>query len=124
MNHLFPKSGTTVLMSRDRPGQAPMPAAAASGCHLDRNGLCAGIDQRRERLAFLEAALVTACEAAAARGAARTMQIDDRETWDHGTWQRYLKAAAQLESDYGPRMRRLLLEIGHLERLLRLPVAA
>jgi len=101
-----------------------MPAAAASGCHLDRNGLCAGIDQRRERLASLEAALVTACEAAAARGGARTMQIDDRETWDRATWQRYLKAAAQLEPDYGPRMRRLLLEIGHLERLLRLPVAA
>ena len=91
---------------------------------LDRGGLRAGIDQRRLTLADLEAALATACETAAARGAARTVRIDQRETWDHATWQRYLDAATRLEPEYGPRMRRLFAEIDQLERLIALPSAA
>ena len=67
--------------------------------------------------------MVAACENAAARGAARTVRLDDRATWDRAMWQRYLDAAARLEPDYGPAMRRLYLEIDQLERLLALPLA-
>ena len=74
--------------------------------------------------AILEAALVAACEQAAARGAAGRVRLADRETWDRAMWQRYLDAAARLEPGYGPRMRRLLREIDQLTRLIELPIAA
>jgi hypothetical protein len=40
------------------------------------------------------------------------------------TWQRYLVAAARLEPDYMPRMRRLQQDIDRFERLLTLPMTA
>lgn len=49
---------------------------------------------------------------------------DDCETWDKAAWQRYLEAAARLEPDYLPQMRRLLRDIDRFERLLTLPMAA
>jgi hypothetical protein len=50
--------------------------------------------------------------------------MDDRGTWDRATWQRYLDAAARLEPQYGPAMRRLLQEIDQLNRLMALPLVA
>ena len=47
-----------------------------------------------------------------------------RETWDRPTWNRYLAAAAALEGQYGPPMRRLLREIDQLERVLALPITS
>ena len=68
--------------------------------------------------------MVDACERAAVRGACRNVRIDDCKTWDKATWQRYLEAAARLEPDYLPQMRRLLRDIDIFERLLTLPIAA
>ena len=100
------------------------PRQPASAPHLDRNHLVSGIVSRRRRLADLEAAMAASCEAAAARVAPRGIRVDDRATWDRAMWQRYLDAAARLEPDYGPLMRRLLQEIDRLQRLLDLPLAA
>ncbi len=100
------------------------PGQPASARHLDRNHLVSGITSRRRRLADLEAAMAASCEAAAIRGAPRAIRVDDRGTWDRAMWQRYLDAAARLEPDYGPLMRRLLQEIDRLQRLLDLPLAA
>ena len=100
------------------------PGQPASAPHLDRNHLVSGIVSRRRRLADLEAAMAASCEAAAVRGAPRGIRVDDRATWDRAMWQRYLDAAARLEPDYGPLMRRLLQEIDRLQRLLDLPLAA
>ena len=97
---------------------------SASAAHLDRSHLATGIASRRRRLADLEAAMAASCEAAAARGAPRAIRVEDRETWDRAMWRRYLDAAARLEPDYGPLMRRLLQEIDRLQRLLDLPLAA
>lgn len=102
---------------------SPMTAAPVHR-HLDRARFLAGVAERRQVLADLEARLATACEQRAARGRASTVRIDDRATWDRPTWNRYLAAAAELEPEYGPRMRRLWQEIGQLERLAELPVAA
>jgi hypothetical protein len=44
--------------------------------------------------------VVAACESAAARGAARSVRIDDRATWNRATWDRYLAEATRLEPDY------------------------
>ena len=99
------------------------PKQPAPARHLDRSHLATGITNRRRQLADLEAAMASACEAAAARGA-RGVRIDDRGTWDRVMWQRYLDAAARLEPDYGPLMRRLLQEIDRLQRLLDLPLVA
>jgi hypothetical protein len=68
--------------------------------------------------------MVEACEHAAMRGACCNVRIDDCKTWDKAASQRYLKAAARLEPDYLPRMRRLLRDIDRFERLLALPMAA
>ena len=91
---------------------------------LDLQGLRAGIAERRRQLLDLELAMVAECEAQAARGRAPAVQMHDRETWDRATWDRYLAAAAALEDQYGPPMRRLLREIDQLERLLALPFAS
>ena len=90
---------------------------------LDGKGLRDGIASRRQDLLDLEAAMVAACETAAARGRAHGVHMDDRETWDRATWTRYLAAAARLEPEFGPPMRRLLREIDQLERVLALSVA-
>jgi hypothetical protein len=92
--------------------------------YLDRNILLHGIAARRRRLAELETSMVEACERAAVRGARRKVRMHDHDTWDKATWHRYLEAAALLEPDYMPQMRRLLRDIHRFERLLTLPIAA
>ena len=99
------------------------PPPSAHGHHLDRRGLRDSIASRRQRLLDVEAALVAACEREAARGHGSAVRMDDRETWDRPTWNRYLAAAANLDPEYGPEMRRLLREIDQLTRLTDLPVA-
>jgi hypothetical protein len=118
-------------MTHPTPGGAALPIALAvprltpvSQRHLDRSILRRGIAARRHRLAELETSMVDACERAAVRGACRNVRIDDCKTWDKATWQRYLEAAARLEPDYLPQMRRLLRDIDRFERLLTLPIAA
>jgi hypothetical protein len=101
--------------------------AAAGAAHrqsLDRHELSSGIAARRQRLHELEIEMVAACEAAAAGSAPREVVVADRGTWDRKMWDRYLAAAAKLECDYGPEMRRLLQQIDQLERLLKLQVSA
>ena len=118
-------------MTHPTPGGAGLRTAPAmpistpvSQRHLDRNILRHGIAARRHRLAELETSMVDACERAAVRGACRNVRMDDCKTWNKATWQRYLEAAARLEPDYLPQMRRLLLDIDRFERLLTLPISA
>ena len=79
---------------------------------------------RRARLAELEAEMIAACEAAARGARQQTSAGFEREHWDRATWHRYLAAAMRLEAEFGPRMRRLRQEIGQLERLITLRIAA
>jgi hypothetical protein len=125
MNTLMP-TGAATAAPPAMPGhrKSLTPGQPASAPHLDRSHLATGITSRRRRLADLEAAMAASCEAAAVRGAPRVIRVDDRGTWDRAMWQRYLDAAARLEPDYGPLMRRLLQEIDRLQRLLDLPLAA
>jgi hypothetical protein len=108
MTHLSPDGGTV----------SPPPA------WLSRQVLDQQIARRRSRLVALETELIAACEVAAmgAHSGARTTAA--RERWDRTTWRRYLAAAMRLEATYGPRIRRLRLEIGQLERLMTLPITA
>ena len=115
-----PSSGGANLRNAPAtPRWAPVPQR-----HLDRNMLVHGIAARRRRLAELETSMVEACERAAVRGASCKVRMNDHDTWNKATWQRYLVAAARLEPDYMPRMRRLLCDIDRFERLLTLPMAA
>ena len=82
------------------------------------------IASRRARLVALETEMITACEAAALGARSRTNATVDRDQWDRTAWRRYLAAAMRLQSDYGPRMRRLRQEIGQLEPLRTLLIAA
>ena len=99
-------------------------AMAPPSIILSRGALNRQIARRRARLAELEAEMIAACEAAALVTHSRTSEALDREHWNRATWHRYLAAAMRLEAAYGPRMRRLHQEIGQLERLLSLPIAA
>ena len=121
LDSAFHNTSTAPLTLPDVP-TSPRPSAGRN--QLDRDRLHSGIAMRQQTLARLESAMVTVCEQAAARGAARSVSLDDRETWDRTMWQRYLNAAAELERDYGPRMRRLHQEIDRFKRLLALPLAA
>lgn len=125
MTHLSPATAapalTSLLLSKPAPTLQPrLPPTR----HLDLAGLRDGIGSRQQEIADLETRLVAACEAAAARNAPHGVCIEDRETWDRAMWNHYLAAAAQLEPDYGPRMRRLYQEIDQLKRLVALPRAA
>jgi hypothetical protein len=91
---------------------------------LNRQVLDQQIARRRARLVALEAEMIAACEAAAMGAHPGTRAPVARERRDRTTWRRYLAAAMRLEAAYGPRMRRLRLEIGQLERLMTLPIAA
>jgi hypothetical protein len=82
------------------------------------------IDFRRARLAELETEMIAACEAAALGTRSRIHAASHSRHWDRTTWHRYLAAAMRLEATYGPRMRRLRQEIGQLERLKTLLIAA
>jgi len=115
-------------MTHLKPGGSSVANLPATGCahppRLDLRSLHAAIAERRRKLLDLELAMVAKCEAQAARGRASTVQMHDRETWDRSTWDRYLAAAAALEGQYGPPMRRLLREIDQLERVLALPITS
>ena len=100
------------------------PSGSPQMPHLDRRGLHVGIADRCRRIQNLENRLVGSCERAAERHAPPHVRIDERETWDRATWDRYLTAATQLEPDYGPALQRLYREIDQLERLAALPLAA
>ena len=89
---------------------------------IDRSSLRGVIAARQARLSALETAMVAACEAQAARTAPRGVSVDDRETWDHAMWNRYLAAATQLEPDFMPEMLRLHSEVQRLQRLLEMPL--
>jgi hypothetical protein len=91
---------------------------------LSRRVLDQQIAHRRERLVALEAEMIAACETAAVGALPGTRQTTARERWDRTTWRRYLAAAMRLEATYGPRIRRLRQEIGQLERLMTLLIAA
>jgi len=56
--------------------------------------------------------MTAACEADAIGTRSRTSASADHAGWDRATWHRYLAAAMRLESEYGPRMRRLCQEMG------------
>ena len=59
-------------------GRPPIPREQRR--HLDRQRLNTGVVARQKRLAAIETEMVAACEQAAARGAAASVRIDDRET--------------------------------------------
>jgi len=82
------------------------------------------IARRSPRFVALEAEMIAACEAAAMGTHPPTRATAARVRWDRRTWRRYLAAAMRLEGTYGPRIRRLRQEIGQLERLMTLPIAA
>ncbi len=79
------------------------------------------ITARRALIARIESAWVSTCEREASRNLAPGVLLDDRETWDKATWNRYLAAAAKSETRFLPRMRRLYDEIARLEAMLALP---
>ena len=106
---------TSIRPSPSLPG-VPHPFSATTLLTLQ-------INLRRARLAELEAEMIAACETAVLGVRPPTGKISDREHWDWAMWQRYLDAAARLEPEYGPAMRRLLQEIHQLERLMALPLA-
>jgi hypothetical protein len=91
---------------------------------LSRSILDAHITRRRAALAALEANMTAACEAAALGPRSWPGAPVDPAGWDRAAWHRYLAAAMRLEPDFGPRMNRLRQEIGQLERLRTLPIAA
>lgn len=102
----------------------PRPTSILDRPMLGARMLDARIGRRRAALAALAAEMTAACEAEAIGTRSRTDAPADPAGWDRATWHRYLAAAMRLEARYGPRMRRLRQEIGQLERLMSLPIAA
>jgi hypothetical protein len=91
---------------------------------LNRQVLTLKIACRRARLAELEAEMIAACEAAALGYPSPASATPKRGHWERTTWHRYLATAMRMEAAYGPRMRRLRQDIGQLERLMDLRIAA
>lgn len=106
------------LLGHSRLPLDPLPCATLGRARLSREVIRLGVAVRRERLADLEAELVTACETAAG------LSDTGRDGWDRAAWDRYLAAAARLSDSYGPGLRRLHEDIARLERLLDRPIAA
>ena len=98
-------------------------AASPPTLGLSRQALDMQIARRRARLAELETEMIAACEVAV-HGMRAPPPGFEPEHRDRATWRRYLAAAMRFEATYGPRMRRLRREIGQLERLMTLPIAA
>lgn len=124
MTHIHPDGDTRLappLITRPTTPADRPPAARNLG--IDHSQLRATIAARRGTIANLEAEMVTKCEAAAARNRAHGVDVADRGTWDRLMWERYLSAAAALESDYLPDLLRLHAEVRRLERLMLLPTA-
>jgi hypothetical protein len=118
-------------MTHIHPGGAtrPAPVMRAGGpVHpqmvrgFDHRRLRQAIMDKRAQLAALEMSMVEVCEQDAARGLGHGVRIDERDTWDKATWDRYLTAATCHEPEYIPAMFRLLEEIERLERLMALPL--
>jgi hypothetical protein len=125
MTHIHPGGQTrpapplvTIQVNSPIPRQPGRPPLG-----IDRHQLRGVIAARCAALGALEAEMVSKCEEAAAKAAPRGVRLDDRTTWDRAMWERYLSAAAAMESDYLPQMLRLHAEIDRLERLLLLPPA-
>ena len=91
---------------------------------LNRQALDVQIARRRADLAELETEMIAACEAAALGTRPQASATSDRERWDRATCHRYLAAAMRLEATYGPPICLLRREIGQLERLVTLLIAA
>jgi hypothetical protein len=120
-------AGAGVLNLEDTVVTQPSPddgCVSPSSAPLSRKVLDQQIARRRARLVALEAEMIAACEAAAMGAHPGVRATAERERWDRATWRRYLVAAMRLEATYGPRIRRLRQEIGQLERLMALPIAA
>ena len=105
-------------------GAAPSRALFDTPLLGDRSHLTTSLAARRASVAELEAAWVAAAEADIVRHLGGNVRIDDRSTWDNATWLRYLAAAEQQEPAFKPRIKRLLTEIGNLEKLLAMPAIA
>ncbi len=97
---------------------AGRPAPALLG---NRSGLRGAVSANRAEIAMLEADWVAAAEADAAPDQDKGVRRDDRSTWNKAVWDRYLAAAEAMEPSFKPRIKRLLREIDHLERLLAMP---
>ncbi len=110
--------------ARDAPPHASTPPADFTALLGDRSRLRSALENKRISITMLESDWVAAAEADAAVGRGRTVRMDDRETWDRPTWDRYLAAASKYEPDYMPRIKRLLGEIDNLLKLLALPSEA
>ena len=102
----------------------PTPSHAALPHVLDGQILMPTIVHRRARLAELETEMVAACEAAARGACFQASAVSKHKHRDRAAWHRYLTTAMRLEATYGPRMRHLRQEIGQLERLIELRIAA
>ena len=114
MTHVSPPA----MMQRALPPASAAPTFTA--LLGDRRRLNAALLEKRATIARLEAEWVAAAEADAAAGHARTVRMDDRETWDRATWDSYLAAAFKHEPDYMPPIKRLLIEIENIDQLLTL----
>lgn len=126
MTHLSPdgRAASPPRSTFPRTSIQPEPAHPAFPHLLDRQVLTLNIACRRARLAELEAEMIAACEAAALGYPTRASATPKRGQWDRTTWHRYLATAMRMEAAYGPRIRRLRQEIGQLERLIDLRIAA
>jgi hypothetical protein len=122
---IHPTRTVMIHMSPAATMQRASPPASATCSFVallgDRGRLRAALLDKRATIARPETAWVAAAEADAAAGRGRIVRMDDRETWDHATWNRYLAAAARPEPNYMPRIRRLLGGIANIEKLLALP---
>ena len=127
MTHLSPDGGAASqppsMLSQQAPTR-PAPSLLALPHPLNRQMLMPKIVHRRARLAELETEMVAACEAAALGERSQASATSKHERWDRTAWHRYLTTAMRLEATYGPPMRRLRQEIGQLERLIALRIAA
>ena len=123
MTHLSPDGGAMSpppsTLNRSSPAGPALPHPFSGQVLLTLQ-----IASRRARLAELEAEMIAACEAAAVGTRYRTNATAERKHWGRTTWYRYLATAMRLEATYGPHIRRLRQEIGQLERLLTLSIAA
>ncbi len=101
------------------------PSCPGRSIAFSRQALTPQIVRRRAALAALEAEMIAACEAAALAhpfGNGRALSIVNAGTGPPGIATSPPPCGWRLI--YGPRMRRLRQEIGQLERLMTLPIAA
>ena len=83
---------------------------------MHRISTAARLAARRAELATLDINAITACERAAGQGRRGRLPPPDPARWDRSTWHRYLTEARAQEYLLAARRRRLLAEIGEMER--------